>query len=128
MRTRPCDSHVRAGRRTKAEQFADAFNTVWEYADEPGDVADVCVTLAVHAGIAASDVLTCARLGVHARGDNHGEAVALLRQVDPALATHLAALLEMKSKAGYGHAPATATDLKRAKRAMDALVIGQRLV
>jgi hypothetical protein len=52
-------------------------------ADEAADVADAYVTLLVHAGIAASDVICCARLGEHAQGDNHVEAVALLAPLTP---------------------------------------------
>jgi len=56
QRDRTCGPGVQAGRARKAHQFADAFRTVFEFADEPGDVADACVTLAVHAGIAAAVV------------------------------------------------------------------------
>ena len=115
-----------AGRRLKAEQFAEAFNTVHGFAGEPSDVADACVTLAVHAGIAAADTVCCIRLGEHASGDDHREAISLLRQADAQLAKQLATLLEMKSKAGYGHAGITADSLKRAQRAMDGLLSGMR--
>lgn len=125
-RQRACDQAVAAGRRAKAEQFAFAFNTIHEFAEEPDDVADACVTLAVHAGIAAADVVTCKRLGVHALGDAHGDAIALLRQADAGLSRHLATLLELKSKAGYSHTAVTFAGLKKAQRAMDALLTGMR--
>jgi len=117
-----------AGRQSKAEQFANAFDLIHTFADELGDVADACVTLAVHAGIAASDVVCCVRLGEHATGENHREAISLLGQVDAQLAKHLATLLEMKSKAGYGHVAVAADSLKRAQRAMDALLSGMRAI
>ncbi len=69
----------------KADQFADAYYLVRDYAGTDGELdvanadADAAVTLAVHAGIAASDVICCARLGEHAQGKNHGEATGLLR-------------------------------------------------
>lgn len=50
-----------------SRQFAEAFRTVHQLADEPGDVADACVTLAVHSGIASADVITCAPGGPCAR-------------------------------------------------------------
>jgi hypothetical protein len=56
-RTRKCTPAIVSGRRRKAEEFADAFATILEFADEPGDVSDACATLAVHAGIAATDVV-----------------------------------------------------------------------
>ena len=49
---------------------------------DDGDLADAYVTLCVHAGIAAADVICCTALGKHATGDDHNHAVALLRQVD----------------------------------------------
>lgn len=56
-RTNPCGAGVRAGRVAKANQFADAARTVRELADEAREVGDAFVTLAVHAGIAASDAI-----------------------------------------------------------------------
>lgn len=44
-------------------------------ADENNEVADAYVTLCVHAGIAAPDVICCASLGEHAQGENHSEAI-----------------------------------------------------
>lgn len=46
----------------KANQFMEAADMVRELADENADLADAYVTLCVHAGIAASDVLCCAAL------------------------------------------------------------------
>ncbi|OLZ50496.1 hypothetical protein BS329_18870 [Amycolatopsis coloradensis] len=57
----------------KAGQFIEAADMVRELADEHEDVADADVTLCVHAGIAASDVICRARLGEHAQGENHDE-------------------------------------------------------
>ncbi len=82
-RTQPCTQSTHAGRRRKARQFWDAASVVRGLADEAADVADAYVTLLVHAGIAASDVICCARLGEHAQGDNHVEAVALLAPLTP---------------------------------------------
>lgn len=127
-RTRPCDRVARAGRLRKAEQFADAYNLVLEFAGDDGelDVADAAVTLAVHAGIAASDVVCCARLGVHAQGDSHDEAKRLLATAMPGAERHLATLLAMKTRAGYSADPATHDMLVRAGRAMDHLVAAAR--
>ena len=122
MRTQPCNSGVRRGRLLKAQQFIDAANLIRDIADEHEDVADAYVTLCVHAGIAASDVICCAGLGEHAMGDNHNDAVGLLRKVDPDAAKHLSALLNLKTKSGYSHTPATADEFKRAGRAADVLV------
>jgi hypothetical protein len=69
VRTQPCTAAIRQGRLRKAEQFLRAANLV-------RDVADAYSTLCVHAGIAASDVICCARLGEHAQGPRrevHGD-------------------------------------------------------
>lgn len=92
-RTTRADESVRRGRMAKAEQFAAAAELVHGLADEAADVADAYVTLCVHAGIAAADVICAARLGVHARGENHQEAVTLLATADRAASRHLDALL-----------------------------------
>jgi hypothetical protein len=76
----------------------------------------------VHAGIAAADAICCAGLGVHAKGESHNEAVSLLTTVDNNAAKHLAVLLGLKTKSGYGHTPATRDECKRAGRAAEALV------
>jgi hypothetical protein len=117
-----CDKTIQRGRMAKAQQFADAAMVVRDLASEAGDVADAYVTLCVHAGIAVSDVICCARLGRYAQGEGHHEAVALLKSAAPGVERHLAALLGMKTKSGYSHLPASANDVKRAERAVDALL------
>ena len=121
-RTVRCTPATRAGRTRKADQFADAAAVVAELANAADDVADAYVTLLVHAGIAAADVLCCTRLGEHAVGENHHEAVGLLAKVDRKLAEDLRTLLGMKTKAGYSHQPASRTDRVQAERACNRLI------
>lgn len=116
--SRPCTPQVREGRRRKAVQFGYAAEAIGDLSDSP----DAYVTLLIHAGIAAADVICCARLGQHAQGESHVEAVSLLRTADPAAARHLDALLKLKTRAGYGHTPVSAPDRRRAQRAADALL------
>ena len=118
----PCPAQVREGRLHKANQFAAVAGDVADLADQARDVADAYVTLLVHAGIAAADVICCARLGRHAQGADHNDAVALLTIADADSARHLEALLKMKTRVGYGHTPASEDDLKKAQRAGDALL------
>ena len=120
--TRDCDAATRAGRLTKAHQFMDAANTIETLADDAADVADAYVTMCVHAGIAAADVICCARLGKHSRGEDHGSAIELLDQAGPDEAKHLRALLGMKTKAGYTSVPVSGSEHKRAGRAAKALL------
>ena len=121
-RNKPCTPQVREGRLAKANQFAAVATDVADLAAEAREVADAYVTLLVHAGIAAADVICCARLGEYAQGSNHNEAIALLKTADPDSARHLETLLKMKTRAGYGHMPASQDDLKKAQRAGDALL------
>lgn len=83
---------------------------------------DAITTLWVHAGIAGADVVCCARLGVHALGENHQEAIALLRAADEALVKSLAILLSLKTRAGYSARPISGSDCTRAARAAERLV------
>lgn len=117
MRTRPCDEGVREGRLRKARAFLEAGEAVQDPAR-----ADAAVTLFVHAGIAAADVLCCAGLGDHPRGESHADAVALLARVSQAHAKDLRLLLSLKSPAAYSDRLATLDDLKRAARAATRLV------
>ncbi|MFP5335922.1 MAG: hypothetical protein ACLGIV_11495 [Actinomycetes bacterium] len=95
-------------------------------ADDADDVADAYVTLLVHAGIAAADVLCCARLGMHAMGENHNEAVSLLTKVDRKRAEDLRTLLGMKTKAGSSHQSTSKPDRLRAERSCARLVHAAR--
>lgn len=115
-----------AGRRHKAEQFAHAAEIVDEFSGNEHDLIDSVVTLCVHAGIAASDVICMRRLGTYVQGENHTDAVKHLRAADPDAATQLSTLLGMKTKAGYGHDSVSAADAKRALRSMHALLLAMR--
>ena len=100
----------------------EAADLIGTLADDASDVADAYVTMCVHAGIAAADVICCKRLGEHSRGEDHSAAVNLLRTADPDSAKQLSVLLGMKTKAGYSALPVSATDHKRAGRAAHSLV------
>ena len=114
----PADEGVRRGRLAKAMQFLHVAEDAYERADAP----DAAVTLYVHAGIAAADAICARALGVHAQGQNHEDAAALLASVDKQAASNLRALLAMKTRAGYGHDPIGAERLARAQRAARSLV------
>ncbi len=88
-------------------------------------MGDTYVTLCVHAGIAAADVICCIALGAHAQDESHHEALALISRVRPGgreLANSLRPLLGMKTRAGYSHRPVTNGDRKRAQRHAERLV------
>lgn len=128
-RTKPCDAATAAGRLSKAEQFFEAAETIRDFADDEYEVGDAYVTLCVHAGIAAADVICCIELKEHAQGEDHHQALALLKRVRPGgadLAKSLAPLLGMKTQAGYSHRPVTNDNRKRAQRHAERLVRAAR--
>lgn len=121
-RTVECTPAIRSGRRAKARQFLDEAEKILELADDPADVADAYVTLLVHAGIAAADVICCAELGIHAQGESHNDAIALLAKANGRHAKDLRTLLAMKTKAGYSEIPVSSPERTRATRAAVRLV------
>lgn len=121
MGNNPCPPEVRRGRKKKAVDFLSSAQALGIVADTP-DGSDSYVQLCVLAGIAAADVICCAKLGHHSQGEDHGSAVALLKSVDGASAKHLGVLLGMKTQSGYSHRTSAADDRKRAGRAATALV------
>jgi hypothetical protein len=128
-RLRNCDEAIVKGRLAKAEQFLDAAATVRDFADDEADVGDALVTLCVHAGIAAADVICCKSLGHFVQGDDHLQAIAELSKVAPGgkqLGNDLRALLQMKTRAGYAAPPVSAEQRKRAWRRAENLVESAR--
>jgi hypothetical protein len=113
----------------KAGEFADAAQTIREFADDEADVGDAYVTLLIHAGVAAADVICCAELGEHARGESHNDAIELIRRVRPggtALANALSTLLGAKTRAGYGHQRVNKDTRIRCARAAEKLLQAAR--
>lgn len=121
-RHQPCDRATADGRLAKARQFLDAARTIRDRADDEADVGDAFVTLCVHAGIAAADVICCRALGYHVQGESHAEAIDELAKADKERAKDLRVLLGMKTRAGYGDAPVSTEQRKRAIRAAERLV------
>jgi hypothetical protein len=116
-----CSATTRAGRLAKARQFLRSADTIATILDEQ-EIADADVTMCVHGGVAAADVICCARLGQHHDGKNHTDAVALLAKVDKVSAKPLKTPLDMKTRAGYSAVLTSTADRKRAGRAAAALL------
>jgi hypothetical protein len=103
-RTSPCTRDEARTRHRQADAFLGAAALVL-HDDSDAATPGVAAALAVLAGIAASDAACCARLGRRARGQDHREAVALLRTVVPYgedMATDLGRLLAAKDESHYG--------------------------
>jgi hypothetical protein len=114
--TRACTSAVTAGRLTKAVEFFDAAEHLED--EMPNAAGD----LFVDAGIAASDVICCVRLGVHSASGTHSEAVTLLETADAGSGKHLSTLLGLKHKAAYTHQALSRGECKKMNRAASHLV------
>lgn len=85
----------------------------------------VAASLAVLAGIAASDAACCGALGRRSRGESHHEAEGLMVDIAKGggeAATCLRRLLDLKDKAQYGFVHASHSDLKVALRQAEKLV------
>jgi hypothetical protein len=128
-RLHDCDDAVTGGRLRKAEQFLEAAETIRDFADDEAEVGDAFVTLCVHAGIAASDVLCCKALGHFVQGDDHQQAITELSKVTPGgkqLGKDLRVLLGMKNLAGYDALSVGAEERRRAWRRAETLVEAAR--
>jgi hypothetical protein len=103
-RTQSCDRSDALRRLAQAEAFLFAAELVIDD-DSHEATPSVAASLAVLAGIAASDAACCARLGLRARGQAHAEAVDVLGTVEPGgadLAKDLQRLLHRKDDSQYG--------------------------
>ncbi len=81
------------------------------------NLSGVAAALAVLAGIAAADAACCRRFGVRSRGQDHAQAVELVKQVLPhgaELARDLDRLLDLKDNAHYGILGVSDSDARKA--------------
>jgi hypothetical protein len=117
-RTQACGAREAATRLAQARKFLDAAELVATDLDEEGN-ASTAASLAVLAGIAASDTACCARLGRRSRSQDHHDAEALLADILPGgrdVAKKLRRLLDLKDTAHYGVIHVSAADLRSALR------------
>jgi hypothetical protein len=114
--TRKCNSTVSAGRLSKAIEFFDAAEHLVD--EKPNAAGD----LFVDAGIAASDVICCVRLGMHSSSGTHSDAVTLLKTADRGSEKYLSIPLGLKNKAAYTHEDLSTAECKKMNRAASRLV------
>lgn len=122
-RTRPCRPGDAVQRYDQAKAFADLAGIDPESDDGP--TRSAAVSNAVLAGIAAADSICCRRLGRHAAGDDHQQAIALVEEagdVGRKARRHLETLLSIKHKAQYEEVDPTITEARRAIRAMRSIL------
>lgn len=122
-RVRPCDRQDAARRYAQAKAFAELAELHPESDDGPARSA--AVSNAVLAGVAAADTICCRRLGRHAAGDDHRQALALVDEAGELgreARRHLETLLSVKHKAQYEEVDPTVTEARRAMRAMRSIL------
>ncbi len=106
MRLKAAKSHLEVAELVLADAARDQY-------------AAVAGSLAVLAGIAASDALTCRRLGLVHRGESHMDATMLLEEATPdgkMLASTFRRLLALKDASNYGLAPLSTQKARDAVR------------
>lgn len=105
---------------------------VAEEPDSELSYSSTAASLAVLAGIAATDAACCAAQGARFRGQDHRQAATLVESVLPdgrEAAKSLRALLALKDEAQYGLVDVSRSRLKRAIRNADDLIaFGRRVV
>lgn len=125
LRTASCDRRDAEARLAQAKKFLELADVVATERDQPA-AADGAASLAILAGIAASDSACCVVLGRRSRSQNHMDAEQLLKEIAPdgdQAAKALGRLLSVKDKANYGIESVSGKDLdsviKQAKRLVD---------
>lgn len=123
-RTQRCSRAEARTRHAHALKFLEVAQLV---ADESviSESASVGASLAVLAGIAASDAACCKALGRRSRSQDHHDAEGLLGQIEPGgadAAGKLRRLLDLKDQAQYGLYDIGGGDLRAALRQARALV------
>lgn len=124
-RTAACTRADAVRRQDQARKFLEVADLVEAEARREAASANVAASLAVLAGIAATDAACCAALGRRSRGQDHRQAIDLVREVSPGgpeAARHLQRLLDLKDSAHYGVITLGATELKTALRTARGLV------
>lgn len=108
VKTKGCPPEVRAGRFKKAIGFLKAADFIEAEISNDDDLADAYVTLCIHAGIAAADVICCFYRMEYSVDPDHKQAIVLLAQVDRSSSVHLDTLVQLKTKSAYTHEHSTA--------------------
>lgn len=111
--TRRADLAQGRARRKIAEKYLEVANLV---SDEDGAAINVCVGLAVLAGIAAGDAVCIAATGERYAGQDHDLAADLLERVDAASGKRLRQLVALEPSSHYGDQLLSDGDRKAALR------------
>ena len=119
LTTRRADPGQAWARRVIAAKYLEVAEVI---ASEDGAAVNVCVGLAVLAGIAAGDAICIAAIGERSAGQDHAAAAELLERVDPSSGKRLRQLVGLKPASHYGEELLSETDRKTALRCAASLV------
>jgi hypothetical protein len=118
-RTQPCSVREARNRRSHARKFLEVAEIAATEQDQDPEYASASASLAVLAGIAASDAACCKALGERSRSPDHHDAESLLRQValgGTAASKNLQKLIHLKDAAHYGFFDVSRAELRQALR------------
>lgn len=124
LTTKPVRQGEGRGRRQVAEKYLEVATLI---DSEDGTAINVCVGVAVLAGIAAADAICSAALGLRYSGQDHEAAAELLGRIDATLGKQLRDLVALKTTSHYGFGLLSPTQRKAALRCASALVAEARL-
>jgi hypothetical protein len=111
----------------RAREFLEVAELVVDEKDQDASpvYASAAASLAILAGIAASDTACCKALQERSRSQNHRDAERLLAQITPdgkKAAADLRELLNLKDKAQYGFLKMSVPELQKVMRRANRLV------
>lgn len=119
LTTRRADAAQAKARRVLAAKYLEVAELI---SREDGAAVNVCVGLAVLAGIAAGDAICIAATGERYAGHDHAAAAELLERVDAGTGKRLRQLVGLKPSSHYGEGLLSDVDCKTALRCAAALV------
>lgn len=119
LTTRQAGPSQAKARRVIAATYLEVAELI---ASEDGAAVNVCIGLAVLAGIAAGDAICIAATGERYAGQDHAAAAELLERVDAASGKRLRQLVGLKPGSHYGEDLLCDADRKTALRCATALV------
>jgi len=117
--TRSSDRVDARGRLRVGKKYLEVADLL---AAETDETINVCVGVAVLAGIAAADTICAVSLGERYSGADHQSAAILLARVDQDLSKRLRRLVQLKSESQYGAGLLTTHDRDVALREATALI------
>lgn len=126
-RVRPCDGNQARQRMARAREFLEVAELVVDEKDQDASIvyASSAASLAVLAGIAASDAACCKALQERSRSESHRDAEQLLALITPGgkeAARDLRELLNLKDKAQYGFLAMSVPEVRKVMRRAGQLV------